>query len=90
VQLDYLSDWSIINERMTRSRGKNTCEAPEIAAAIRLQVDRRSEEFWLFEGSGKPYESDARENAQSRSAVKVMSDPVLGRGQPSRKGKFFI
>ena len=63
---------------MTRSRGKNTCEAPEIAAAIRWQVDRTSEELWLFEGSGQPYESDARENAQSRSAVKVMSGSGVG------------
>ena len=31
---DHPSDGSIRNERMTRSRGKNTCEAPEIAAAI--------------------------------------------------------
>ena len=35
----------IINERMMRSHGKNTCEAPEIAAAIRFQVEKKSGEI---------------------------------------------
>jgi len=34
VQIDHQSDWGITDEKMTRSRGKLTCEAPEIAAAI--------------------------------------------------------
>ena len=33
------------NKRMKRSRGKNTCEALDIATLIWLQVDRRSEEL---------------------------------------------
>ena len=72
----------MINERTTHLRGRNTCEAPEIAAAILLQVHRRSEELWFSKVSGWPDESNARENAQSRSVDETMSDPVRGREQP--------
>ena len=58
---------------MTRSRGKNTCEAAETAAAILLQVHRRSEELRFSKASGWPYESDSRENANSRSVLRAMS-----------------
>jgi hypothetical protein len=34
VQLDRASNWGFTNDKMTGSRGKNTCEAPDIAAAI--------------------------------------------------------
>jgi hypothetical protein len=81
VQLERASDWSIANERMTGSRGKNTWEAPETAAAILLQVDRRVEELCFSTSSCRPYESNARENMLSRSFVKAMSDPVWG-GEP--------
>jgi hypothetical protein len=67
---------------MTRSQGKNTCEAPEIAAAIRLQVERRSGELLLFKASGMPYGSNARENAQSRSVVKAIRNTELVEEQP--------
>ena len=67
---------------MARSRGKNTCEAPEIAAAIRLQVHRRSEELGFSNVSGRLYESSARENVQ-RSVAKAMSDGSWGGGQPT-------
>ena len=60
-------------ERMTRSRGKNTCEAPEMAAAILLQVPRRSEESRFSKASGRPYETDARKHANSRSVLRAMS-----------------
>jgi hypothetical protein len=82
VQLDHPSVWSIENESMTRSRGKNTCEAPEIAAAILLQVHRRSEELCFSKASGRPCESNARENAQSRSFVRAMSDPAGAESGP--------
>lgn len=44
-----------------------------------MQVDWRSEGLRFSKASGRPYESDARENVQSsRNAVKDMSDLVLG------------
>jgi hypothetical protein len=77
VQLDRPSDWNIINgRRMTDSRGKNTCEAPEIAAAMRLQVPGTSGGLCISKAPCRPYESNAKENAQSRGLVKDMSDPV--------------
>ena len=63
-------------------RGKNTCETPEIAAAMSLQVHRRSEELRVSKAAGFPYERNARANAQRRRDVKAMSEPVLGREQP--------
>ena len=45
------SDQEITNKRMTRSRGKNTCEALEIAAAIPLHALRRSEELRFSKAS---------------------------------------
>ena len=72
MRLGRSSNWSIVNKRIMRSQGKNTCEAPEIATAIRLQVERRSGELRLFKASGKPHESNARENAQSRRVVEAI------------------
>ena len=67
-----------------RSQGKNTCEAPEIATAIRLQVERRSGELRLFKASGKPHESNARENAQSRRVVKAIRNTALSGERPQQ------
>jgi hypothetical protein len=73
MRLDHTSDWSIKNERITRSRGKNTFEASEITAAIWLQVHRWSEGLGTSEACCRPYESNAKENAQSRGVVKTIS-----------------
>jgi hypothetical protein len=86
MKLDQSSVWSITNERMTRSRGKNTCEAPEMAAAILLQVHKRSEELRFSKVSGWPYESDASENVRSRSVPRAMSNLVTGVEPPMNKG----
>jgi len=59
-------------------RGKNTCEAPEIASAMSLQVRRRSEELRVSKAAGLPYERDARANAQTRSDVKAMNETMWG------------
>ena len=45
-----------------------------------------SDESRFSEASGRPYESNARKNAQSRGVVKAMDDPVLGRNQPQWTG----
>jgi hypothetical protein len=82
VQLDHPSDWSITNERMARSRGKNTSEAPEIAAAILSQALLKSGELRVSKASGRPYESNARENTQTRSFVRAMVDPAWAGEQP--------
>jgi hypothetical protein len=47
-----------------------------------LQVHRNSKELSFSENSGQPYELDARKNAQRRSVVKLMRDPVRGRESP--------
>ena len=62
----------------TTLRGKKTCEAPEIAAEISLQVHRKSKELPVSKAADVPYEREARANAQRRSEVKAMSETVWG------------
>ena len=66
-------------------RGKNTCDAPEIAAAMSLQIHRRSEELHVSKIAGLPYERNARTNEQRTSNIKAMSVPMLGREQAQVK-----
>jgi hypothetical protein len=67
---------------MERLRGKDTCEAPETAAAIFSQTLLKSGELRFSKASGRPYESNARENAQTRSFVRAMIDPAWAGEQP--------
>ena len=41
-------------------------------------MDRKSEELRFFEASGKPYETNAKEVAQSISADNAIRDLMLG------------
>jgi hypothetical protein len=73
------------HERESDIRGKNTCDAPEIAAAISLQVHRRSDELRVSKAADLAYEGNARANAQRRSDTTAMSEPMLYREQPPVK-----
>jgi hypothetical protein len=75
------------HKRESDIRGKNTCEAPEIAAAMSLQVHRRSEELRFSKIAGLPYEHNARANKQRRTKVKAMG--VEQRAAPSEEAKPF-
>jgi hypothetical protein len=66
---------------MTCSQGKKTCDASEIDAAISSQVLWWSEEL-RFSASGRPYECNASNNAQTKSFVGAISDPVWAGEQP--------
>ena len=57
-----------------------------MAAAILLQVHKRSEELRFSKVSGWPYESDASENVRSRSVPRAMSNLVTGVEPPMNKG----
>jgi hypothetical protein len=62
---------------------------PEIAAAILLQVHRRSEGF--SNASGRPYKSNARENVQStRSVAKAIRDPIWPYGVSTANEAHYI
>jgi hypothetical protein len=56
-----------------------------------LQVHRRSEELRVSKAAGLPWERNARADAQRRSDVKAMSEPVLGREKsPVKSEAFYI
>jgi len=56
-----------------------------MAAAISLQVDRRSVEFRVSKAAGLPYEHNARRDAQRRCNVKRMGEAVVERSLPTEK-----
>ena len=73
---DHSSDQSITTKKSVHARGKNTCEASEIAAAIVLQVFEKSELARFSKGFEWPYDSRARKNAQRRSVVEDIGHPM--------------
>ena len=85
VQLNHQLERSVIHRWESDIRGKNTCDTPEIAVAISLQVQKGFEELRVSKVAGMPYERNARANEPRMSEVKAMSEPVFGGEQPPMK-----